>query len=35
MPPTKALWEGAMPPTEALWEGAMPPTGVRAREGPA
>jgi hypothetical protein len=35
MPPTEALWEGAMPPTEALWEGAMPPTGVRAREGPA
>ena len=35
MPPTKALWEGAMPPTEALWEGAMPPTGVRPRAGPA
>ena len=35
MPPTKALWEGAMPPTEALWEGAMPPTGIRPRAGPA
>ena len=35
MPPTEALWEGAMPPTEALWEGAMPPTGIRPRASPA
>ena len=34
MPPTKALWEGAMPPTKALWEGAMPPTGIRPRADP-